>query len=101
LLRLTAERDLPIIYNNNVQVVSRGLLSGIAADWALIAEEDGNIAVQILRGTRPRDIPRAVHANQVAWVNLDTARRLKLDLDETMLRNFDRRISGTDTTLCM
>src|SRR5262249_3619302 len=95
------EMGLPTIFNNNAQAVTLGFLAGIAADWAKLGRQSGEMAAKILAGARPRDFPREVHADQVAWVNLDVARRLGLDLSPGVLGYFDRTVSGRVDTLCM
>ena len=101
MLARTTEMGVPTIFNNNAQAVTLGLLAGIAADWAKLGRQSGEIAAKILDGAHPRDFPREVHAEQVAWINLDTARRLGLDLDDEVLGYFDLPISGQVDTLCM
>jgi putative ABC transport system substrate-binding protein len=100
-LSRTAEMSVPTIFNNNAQAVTLGLLAGFAADWAKLGWESGEIAAQILDGAQPRDFPREVHMDQVAWINLDTAERLGLDLDPEVLGYFDLPITGKVDTLCM
>lgn len=95
------EMSLPTIFNNNAQAVTLGFLAGIAVDWATLGRQAGEIAARILEGTHPSEIPREVHSDQVAWINLDTARRLGLDLSAEVLGYFDRTVSGRIDTLCM
>ncbi|MBV8201026.1 MAG: hypothetical protein JOZ15_10435, partial [Acidobacteria bacterium] len=96
-----ADMGLATIFNNNAQAVTLGFLAGIAADWARLGREAGEIAVRILEGAAPRDIPRQLHAEQVAWLNLDTAHRLGLDPGPEVLGYFDRVITGKVDALCM
>jgi len=100
-LSRTREMGIPTIFNNNAQAVTLGLLAGFAADWADLGRQSGEIAARILDGARPRDFPREVHMDQVAWINLDTAQRLGLDLDDEVLGYFDLPITGQVDTLCM
>jgi ABC-type uncharacterized transport system substrate-binding protein len=100
-LRKSEAMNLPTIFNNNAQAVTLGFLAGIAADWAKLGRQSGETAAKILAGAHPRDFPREVHADQVAWVNLDVARRLGLDLSPAVLGYFDRTVTGRVDTLCM
>lgn len=100
-LKRSAEMGFPTIFNNNAQAVTQGLLAGIAADWAKLGQQAGEIAAKILEGAHPRDFPREIHADQVAWINLDTARRLGLEFDQEVLGYFDLPITGKVDTLCM
>jgi ABC-type uncharacterized transport system substrate-binding protein len=100
-LDAAAAMRLPAIFNNNAQAVSLGFLAGIAADWARLGREAGEIAARILGGTPPAAIPRQLHDDQVAWLNLDTAHRLGLDPGPEVLSYFDRVVTGTVDALCM
>jgi putative ABC transport system substrate-binding protein len=95
------EMRLPTIFNNNAQAVTLGFLAGIAADWAKLGRQSGEIAAKILAGARPRDFPREIHSDQVSWINLDTAHRLGLELSAEVVGYFDRTVSGRVDTLCM
>jgi ABC-type uncharacterized transport system substrate-binding protein len=101
LLRKSAEIGIPTIFNNNAQAAAEGLLAGIAADWGKLGRQSGELAASILDGAAPRDFPREVHGDQVAWLNLDTARRLGLDLDPEVKGYFDLSFTGKVETLCM
>ncbi len=100
-LKKSAERGIPTIFNNNAQSVAEGLLAGFAADWVKLAHQSGDMAARILDGAQPRDFPREIHADQVAWLNLDTAKHLGLEFDDEVLRYFDLPITGKVDTLCM
>jgi ABC-type uncharacterized transport system substrate-binding protein len=101
LLRVARERRIPLICNNNAQVTTIGALSGIGADFAKLGRTSGRTAAAILNGARPLDLPRRLHDDQIAWINLDIAEHLGLDLDEDALGGFDRRIRGESDALCM
>jgi ABC-type uncharacterized transport system substrate-binding protein len=98
---VSRERRLPVIWNNNAQVAVEGVLSGIGADWELLGRESGEAAAAILAGAPPSSLPRALHRDQVAWINLDAAERLGLDLGEDALSYFDRRVSDGSRETCM
>jgi ABC-type uncharacterized transport system substrate-binding protein len=101
LLRVSRERRIPLVWNNNAQVTTIGALSGIGADFAKLGRTCGRTAAAILAGAHPRDLPRRLHDDQIAWINLDTADHLGLDLSEEVLGGFDRRIQGESDVLCM
>jgi len=94
-------RGLPVIWNNNAQVAVEGVLSGIGADWELLGRQSGEAAAAILGGTPPAALPRTLHQEQVAWINLDAASRLGLDLDDESLAYFDRRVVDGSQEMCM
>lgn len=101
IVRASREMGLPVVWNNNAQIAARGVLAGIAADWALLGRQSGEDAARILDGTPPRALPRTLHPNQVGWLNLDVARRLRLELDDEVLSYFERRVSGPTREHCM
>jgi ABC-type uncharacterized transport system substrate-binding protein len=94
ILRFCLERDVPIVWNNNPQVAALGGLCGIGADFAAMGREAGRRAAAILDGAKPWELPRGDHTGQIAWINLDTARRLGLDPDPDVLASFDRQLTG-------
>ncbi len=100
-LARSAELGVPTIFNNNAQAAAFGFLAGIAANWAKVGRESGETAARILSGTPVSSIPREIHPDRVAWINLGTARRLGLDLDDSVLGAFDLRIDGPVDALCM
>jgi ABC-type uncharacterized transport system substrate-binding protein len=101
LLRVARERRIPLIWNNNAQVTTIGALSGISADFEKLGRTCGKTAAAVLAGARPRDLPRRLHDDQIAWLNLDVADHLGLDLSAEALGDFDRRIQGESDALCM
>jgi ABC-type uncharacterized transport system substrate-binding protein len=96
----TAALGIPAIFNNSAQAAAAGLLAGVAADWAKAGRQGGETAARILRGTPPAAIPRTIHPDRVAWINLDTACRLGLDPDPEVLASFDRRLRGEPDAAC-
>lgn len=101
IFEVSRERGLPVIWNNNAQVAVEGVLSGIGADWELLGRESGEAAAAILAGAPPSSLPRTLHRNEVAWINLDAAGRLGLDLDEEALSYFHRRVTDGSAETCM
>jgi ABC-type uncharacterized transport system substrate-binding protein len=99
--RRSAALRLPVVWNNNAQVAALGLLCGIGANWGRLGWLSGEAAAQILAGTPPCALPRQPHRDQVAWINVDTARRFGLALDDAVLGAFDRQVSGWTGELCM
>lgn len=101
IVRASREMGLPVVWNNNAQIAAHGVLAGIGADWVLLGRQSGEDAARILAGTPPSELPRSLHPNQVGWINLDVARRLRLELDDEVLSYFERRVSGRTSELCM
>jgi ABC-type uncharacterized transport system substrate-binding protein len=101
ILRFCLERDVPIVWNNNPQVAALGGLCGIGADFAAMGREAGRRAAAILDGTKPWELPRGHHTDQIAWLNVDTARRLGLDPSPELLAHFDRHVTGRSDEMYM
>jgi ABC-type uncharacterized transport system substrate-binding protein len=101
LLRVSRERRIPLIWNNNTQVTTIGALSGIGADFAKLGRVCGRTAAAILGGAQPQELPRRLHDDQLAWINLDVAKHMGLDLDESALGSFDRRVQDGSDAICM
>ncbi len=101
LLRVSRERRIPLIWNNNTQVTTIGALSGVGADFAKLGRVCGRTAAAILGGAHPRDLPRRLHDDQLAWINLDVAGHMGLDLDESALGGFDQKVQDGSDAICM
>jgi putative ABC transport system substrate-binding protein len=94
ILRLCGERRIPLIWNNNPYVVALGGLSGIGVDFEVQGRECGRKAAAILLdGASPSEISRDYVERQIAWVNVDTARKQGLTLSRDVLAAFDRVVS--------
>lgn len=83
---------VPTIWNNNAELTRHGVLCGIGADFEALGRASGEIAAAILAGTSPQDLPRRHHDGELAWLNLESARRLGLEFSTDVLRRFDRCI---------
>ena len=94
-------QGLPMIWNNNAQIATRGILAGIGADWTLLGRQSGDAAARILNGTPPAAIPRELHPNQVGWINLDAAERLGLAPSGDVLAYFARQVTDGASEICM
>jgi ABC-type uncharacterized transport system substrate-binding protein len=95
------QRGMPLIWNNCPQVAAMGGLAGIGVDFVALGRAAGITAAAILAGARPCDIPRRVHDRRMAWINLDTAEQLGLELERDVLNYFDRHFRGCSEAVCM
>jgi putative ABC transport system substrate-binding protein len=92
LLDASLQFGVPVIWNNNPELAAKGALAGIGADFGELGRASGELAAAILAGVSPRDRPRRRDASEVTWVNLDTARRLGLEVSADVLLGATRCI---------
>lgn len=100
-LRVCEREGIPLVWNNNAVIAAYGGLAGISADFVALGREAGRRAAAILAGTPPRQVPRGVHRDRYAWLNLDTAEHLGLRMDTDVLTFFDRHFRGHPGAICM
>jgi putative ABC transport system substrate-binding protein len=83
-----AERHLPAIYEYAYLVQSGGLMS-YGPDVAEIFDRAAGLAVRILKGSKPADLPLELPTRFELAVNLKTAKHLGLAIPESILVRAD------------
>jgi putative tryptophan/tyrosine transport system substrate-binding protein len=91
LVRLVAERRLPAMYPNRAFVDSGGLMT-YAADLVGFFRGLAVSIADILKGTKPQDIPFYQPTKFELVINLKTAKSLGIDVPHTLLARADEVI---------
>jgi putative ABC transport system substrate-binding protein len=91
-LAILATRDkIAVIYANRTYVAAGGLMS-YGPDIADLYRQVGAYTGQILKGTKPSDLPVVQSTKFEFVVNLQTARALGIEVPETLLATADKVI---------
>ena len=92
IIDLAARHNIPAIYPFRGFPVSGGLMSYTAAPEALLRQIGSLYVAQILRGTKPADLPVQQPIKFELVINLKTAKALGLTIPETLLATADEVI---------
>lgn len=84
-LQTAAKQQVPI-YSAYLDAVKAGALAGIAADEYEIGKQTGKIAAAILQGKNPGDIAVQDPQSVKLGINLNTAKKLKITLNDDLLK---------------
>ena len=84
-LKVAAQNNIPV-FATYIDAVKPGALAGMAFDEYAIGKQTGKIVVQILRGTKPGDIPVADPMDIESAINLNTAKKLNMQLDPNLIK---------------
>jgi putative ABC transport system substrate-binding protein len=88
LVELAARHRIPAFYEWREAVVAGGLMS-YNTNRTEVGHEIGRYVVQILKGTKPADLPAIQSSSFQFVINLKTARGLGLDIPATLLAQAD------------
>jgi putative tryptophan/tyrosine transport system substrate-binding protein len=92
IIDLAARHNIPAIYSGRGFVVAGGLMSYTADVTAAFRQTGSLYAAQILRGTKPADLPVQQPTKFEFVINLKAAKALGLTIPETLLATADELI---------
>jgi putative tryptophan/tyrosine transport system substrate-binding protein len=88
LVELAARHRIPVFYEWREAVVAGGLMS-YNTNRSEVGREIGRYVAQILKGTKPVDLPTVQSSSFQFVINLKTARALGLEIPPTLLAQAD------------
>jgi len=93
----TARQILLFSFRNRIPLVGlseawveAGALFALQSDYPDLGVQCGELAHQILRGASPRSVPASTPRTVLYSLNLKTARHMKLELSESIIRGANR-----------
>jgi len=84
IVKLATEQNVPVFCAEDAGVNVGGLISA-GLDYYELGRETGFIAIEVLRGKDPKDLPISTMKNPVIVVNEDTALKLGITIPEDIL----------------
>jgi putative ABC transport system substrate-binding protein len=85
-----AQKNKTPVFSTFIDGVKAGALAGVAHDEYAIGKKTGNMVVQILRGKKAGDIPVADPTDVETAININTAKRLGVDINKETLKQFSK-----------
>lgn len=84
IIKLATEQNVPVFCAEDAGVNVGGLISA-GLDYYELGRETGFIAIEVLEGKNPKDLPISTMKNPVIVVNEDTALKLGITIPEDIL----------------
>jgi len=84
IIKLATEQNVPVFCAEDAGVNVGGLISA-GLDYYELGRETGLIAIEVLEGKNPKDLPISTMKNPVIVVNEDTALKLGITIPEDIL----------------
>ena len=96
-MRWTVENSRIPLIGFFVFAVDDGALCGMVESGVEHGSEAGRLALQILNGTKPSDLPITTARHGQSMLNLDTAKRLGIEIPASVVANTDVVFGSTTT----
>ncbi len=80
------------IFTTNPPQAEKGALMSIGADYYTVGMVTGELAVRVLKGEKPADIPIQKAVPEKLWINKTVADRLNFEVPEALLSRADKVI---------
>jgi putative ABC transport system substrate-binding protein len=88
-VKVCEENRIPL-FAADVDSVTRGAIAAVAIDYYRLGRQGGEVAVQVLKGEKPGDIPVQTLRDLKLWVNKEAASRMGVALPEEILKQADK-----------
>ena len=85
------DKDIPVVTNTPLDT-EKGALFGLGADYYTVGKETGKLAVRVMKGEKPADIPIRKLVPQELWLNNKVASDLGIVFPEYVLSEADKII---------
>jgi ABC-type uncharacterized transport system substrate-binding protein len=89
IIRVGKEKNIPVVTNDPTHV-EKGALFGLGADYYAVGKETGKLAVRVIKGEKPADIPIQKLIPQKIWLNNEVANDLNILFPEDVLKEADK-----------
>lgn len=86
IVKLATEKNVPVFCAEDAGVKVGGLISA-GLDYYQLGRETGLMAIELIKGTKPSDLPIATQINPMIVVNTDTAKKLGITIPSDILES--------------
>jgi len=91
IIRVGKENNIPVVTNDPTHV-EKGILFGLGADFYTVGKETGKLAIRVIKGEKPADIPIQKLIPQKLWINNKVANEMNILFPEEVLKEADKVI---------
>jgi ABC-type uncharacterized transport system substrate-binding protein len=79
------ESHIPVVTNNPPHA-EMGAVLALGADYYTVGQETGKLAIRVIEGAHPADIPIRSLVPQALWINRSSAQRFGIEIPTQLLR---------------
>jgi putative ABC transport system substrate-binding protein len=90
-VKVCEENQIPL-FAADVDSVPRGAVVALAIDYYRLGRQAGEVAVKVLKGEKPGDIPVETLRDLKLWVNTKAASKMGITLPESVMKRADKVI---------
>jgi len=87
--KVCIDNKIPL-FAADVDSVPRGAVAALAIDYYLLGKQTGRMAVEILKGKNPGEMPVETLEDLLLYVNLDSAAKMGVTIPEDVLKKADK-----------
>jgi putative ABC transport system substrate-binding protein len=92
--KVCADNKIPL-FAADVDSVPRGAVAALAIDYYRLGLQTGRMAVEILEGKNPGDMPTETLEDLLLYVNLDSAKKMGVTIPPDVLEKADKTFEET------
>jgi len=93
LIKLSLEKKIPLIWNNNPEATQLGALAAVAGCFKEASYKTGIMTGDILNGSAPANLGLKKSQKSYASVNLKTAEMLGVNISDSILKYFNETVN--------
>ncbi|MBN2224376.1 MAG: ABC transporter substrate-binding protein [Deltaproteobacteria bacterium] len=92
--KVCIDNKIPL-FAADVDSVPRGAVAALAIDYYLLGKQTGRMAVEVLEGKNPGEMPTEMLEDLLLYVNLDSATKMAVTIPESVLKKADKTFEET------
>ncbi len=89
--KVCIDNKIPL-FAADVDSVPRGAVAALAIDYYRLGQQTGRMAIEILKGKKPGDMPVETLEDLLLYVNLDSAKKMGVTIPADVLDKADKKI---------
>jgi len=90
-VKVCADNNIPL-FASSVLAVERGAIAAVAIDPYRLGRQTGKMAIEILEGKDPGQMPTETLSNFLLYINLKSARKIGVEIPKEVVKRADKVI---------